>query len=321
VNERLIETAGLTQSILEDGSGPLVIFCHGFPELGFSWRRQLPVIANAGFHAVAPDMRGYGKSEKPKETEAYSILELVGDMVDLVQALGKTEAVIVGHDWGAPVAWHAALLRPDIFRAVAGFSVPFAARRAGRPPIETWKALSKAKGLGDFYMVRFQDPAVAAELDADVEGALRRMIWAYDGSTPDAERSTGFLPEGVGFSDAMPKPKRLPPWLDESELAHYVHTFEHSGFSGPLSWYRNIDRNFALTAFARDRRVEVPALFVVGEKDPVRLYTAKAAAELSHWAPKLTANEVIRGAGHWLQQERPQEINALLLSFLRGLPA
>jgi pimeloyl-ACP methyl ester carboxylesterase len=320
VHERLVETDGLAQSILEVGSGPLVIFCHGFPELGFSWRRQLPVVAKAGFHAVAPDMRGYGKTEKPKALEAYSILELVGDMVALVRALGETQAVIVGHDWGAPVAWHAALLRPDIFRAVASLSVPFAHRSAGRPPIETWRALSEAKSLGDFYMVRFQDPAVAVELDADVEGALRRMLWAYDGSTPDAERSTGFLPKGKAFLDAMPRPDRLPPWLEQAEFAHYVHAFESSGFFGPLAWYRNIDRNFALTAFAREMRIEVPALFVVGEKDPVRLYTAKAASELERWVPKLAKEScVIESAGHWLQQERPNEINELLIAFLNNL--
>jgi pimeloyl-ACP methyl ester carboxylesterase len=320
VQERLVETDGLAQSILEVGSGPLVIFCHGFPELGFSWRRQLPVVAKAGFHAVAPDMRGYGKTEKPKALEAYSILELVGDMVALVRALGETQAVIVGHDWGAPVAWHAALLRPDIFRAVAGLSVPFAHRSAGRPPIETWRALSEAKSLGDFYMVRFQDPAVAVELDADVEGALRRMIWAYDGSTPDAERSTGFLPKGTAFLDAMPRPDRLPPWLDQAEFAHYVHSFRSSGFFGPLAWYRNIDRIFALTAFAREMKIEVPALFVVGEKDPVRLYTARAAAELERWVPKLAKEScVIESAGHWLQQERPNEINELLIAFLKNL--
>lgn len=319
MNERLVETEGLTQNILEAGSGPLVIFCHGFPELGFSWRRQLPAIARAGFRAVAPDMRGYGKTARPEDPEAHTILDLVGDMVDLVRALGETQAVIVGHDWGAPVAWHAALLRPDVFRAVAGLSVPFAARRAGRPPIETWKALSKARNLGDFYMVRFQDPAVAAELDADVEGALRRMIWAYDGSTPDAERSTGFIPSGVAFSEAMKRPDLMPGWLKADELAHYVNAFESSGFSGPLAWYRAIDRNFALTAFARDLPIEVPAFFAVGEKDPVRIYTAKAAAELEQWAPKLKINKVIDGAGHWLQQERPDEVNRLLTEFLQSL--
>ncbi len=319
MRERLIETDGLTQNVLEAGEGPLVILCHGFPELSYSWRRQLPALAEAGHHAVAPAMRGYGKTGKPEDPNAYSILELVGDMVDLVRGLGETKAVIVGHDWGAPVAWHSALLRPDIFRAVAGLSVPFAARRAGRPPVETWKALSNAKGWGDFYMVRFQDPAVAAELDADVEDSLRKIFYAYDGATPDAERSTGFLPNGVRFSDAMPGPAKLPPWLDATEFARYAEAYRASGFSGPLAWYRNVDRNFAETAFARDKQIEVPALFIVGEKDPVRLYTAKAAAELERWVPKLQESYVIASAGHWLQQERPDEVNARLIRFLNNL--
>jgi pimeloyl-ACP methyl ester carboxylesterase len=318
MDQRKIKTRRLTQQVLEAGSGPLVILCHGFPELSWSWRRQLPALADAGFRAVAPDMRGYGGTDRPEAVEAYSILDLVGDMVDLVAALGETSAVIVGHDWGAPVAWTAAQLRPDVFRGVVGLSVPFQARRPDRPPLETWRAVAEAKGLGEFYMVHFQTPGVEAAFEADVDRALRRGFWAYDGSTPDALRSTGFHPKGVGFLESVSEPQGLPPWLSEAELSIYVTAFEASGFTGPLNWYRNIDRNWALTAFAQDRKVEVPALYVVGDRDPVRNYTAGGAAELARWVPKLAGSVLLEGAGHWIQQERPDEINRLLVGFLTG---
>ncbi|HWE47888.1 MAG TPA: alpha/beta hydrolase [Caulobacteraceae bacterium] len=319
MRQHLIKTDGLTQQVLEAGEGPLVIFCHGFPELSWSWRRQLPAVAQAGYRAVAPDMRGYGGTDKPTDVAAYGILNIVGDMVDLVRALGETQAVIVGHDWGAPIAWHAALLRPDIFRAVAGLSVPFQARRPGRTPVATWRAVSQAKGLGEFYMVAFQEPGIEAGFEKDVERSLRRGFWAYDGATPDALRSTGFHPAGVSFVDSISEPTGLPAWLSEAELATYVAAFEVSGFGGPLNWYRNLDRNWSDLAFAQDKKIEVPALYVVGDKDPVRNYTAAGAAELSQWAPKLTESVVIERAGHWIQQERPDEINRRLIAFLNAL--
>ena len=319
MQNRQIETDGLSQHVLEAGEGPLVILCHGFPELSWSWRRQLPAIANAGYRAVAPDMRGYGGTRGPAEVESYTILNLVGDMVDLVRALGERQAVIVGHDWGAPVAWHAALLRPDIFRAVVGLSVPFQGRKTSGEPVARLKALTAAKGLGEFYMVRFQEPGIEAEFEADVERALVRVFWGYDGATPDALRSTGFYPRASSFLDSVSDQAARPPWLSEEELAVYVAAFSRSGFSGPLNWYRNLDRNWRLTGFAQALRIEVPALFVVGEKDPVRNYTAAAAAELPDWAPKLQDSVVVPGAGHWIQQERPDEINRRLIDFLGGL--
>ena len=173
---RLVKTDGLTQQVLEAGSGPLVLLIHGFPELGISWRAQVEALADAGYRAVAPDMRGYGGTDKPEDTGAYSILNLVGDMVDLVRALGETQCVVVGHDWGAPVAWHCALMRPDMFRAVAGLSVPFQPRRPGGPPIPAMKAITKRAGLGDLYIVRFQAGDAHQQADADPATALRKMF-------------------------------------------------------------------------------------------------------------------------------------------------
>ena len=318
MQSRTVQTATIAQHVWEAGSGPLVIFCHGFPELGWSWRHQVEALAKAGFRAVAPDMRGYGGTDAPDGVEAYTIFNLVGDMVALVQALGETRAVVVGHDWGAPVAWHCALLRPDLFRAVACLSVPFNPRRAGRPPVATFRTLARAQGR-DFYMLRFQEPGIEAELEADVDKALRTAFWAYDGATPDAKRSTGFLEPGVGFLQAMGEPEALPPWLDEEDLAVYVRAFADKGFAGPVNWYRNLDRNWTLGAFVQDKTIDVPALFMVGEKDPVRGYSGQGEAELEKWVPKLTKAVVMKGAGHWLQQERPEPVSRELIAFLRGL--
>ena len=156
MQSRLIKTDGLNQQVLEAGEGPLVLLIHGFPELGISWRAQVQALAEAGFHAVAPDMRGYGGTDKPADQEDHTILHLVGDMVDLVRALGEEQAVVVGHDWGSAVAWHCALMRPDVFRAVAGLSVPFQPRRPKGPPTAAMAAISKRAGLGDLYIIRFQ---------------------------------------------------------------------------------------------------------------------------------------------------------------------
>lgn len=314
LSSRQIKTDGLTQQLLEAGSGPLVLLIHGFPELGVSWRAQVQALADAGYHAVAPDMRGYGGTDKPDETGAYSILNLVGDMVDLVRALGETECVVVGHDWGAPVAWHCALMRPDMFRAVAGLSVPFQPRRPGGPPTPAMAAITKRAGLGDLYISRFQAPDAHAEFDADPEAALRKAFHAYDGASE--KQSTGFIPDGVSFLETIADDATLPPWLSEPHFAEYVAAFSAGGFNGPINWYRNLDRNWALTAFLQDARIAQPSLFIVGERDPVRHYAGAHEATLKDRLTDLRGQHVLPGAGHWLQQERPDDVNRLLLGFL-----
>jgi pimeloyl-ACP methyl ester carboxylesterase len=313
---RLIRTDGLTQRILEAGSGPLVLLIHGFPELGLSWRAQVEALAAAGFRAVAPDMRGYGGTDKPADRDAYAILRLVGDMVDLVRALGETTCVVVGHDWGAPVAWHCALTRPDLFRAVAGLSVPFQPRRPKGPPTAAMAALSKRAGLGDLYINRFQAADAHAALDADPATALRKMFYAYDGATPGERQATGFLAEGVGLLDSIADDATLPPWLTPEHFGEYVEAFARSGFRAPLDWYRCLDLNWSLTAHLQEARIRVPGLFVVGERDPVRHYSGAHEGALADWIPDLRGLHVIEGAGHWIQQERPETINTRLLDFL-----
>ena len=309
---RRIATDGLTQSVLEAGEGPLVLLIHGFPELGISWRAQVQALAEAGWHAVAPDMRGYGGTDKPEGVDRHTILHLVGDMVDLVRALGHETCVVVGHDWGAPVAWHCALMRPDMFRAVAGLSVPF-------PPIPAMKAITKRSGLGDLYIVRFQDADAHVPLDADPQTALRKMFWAYDGATAAGDRHTGFLQPGVSMIDSIADHAVLPPWMSAEHFAEYVAGFTAGGFAGPLNWYRALDLNWSLTAWLQDRRITVPSLFIVGQNDPVRHYAGPAEAGLKDWLTDLRGQHEVEGAGHWIQQERPDVVNRLLLDFLGDL--
>ncbi len=316
---RIIRTDGLNQQIVEAGEGPLVLLIHGFPELGVSWRAQVQALAAAGYHAVAPDMRGYGGTDRPERREDYSILKLVGDMVDLVRALGEKTCVVVGHDWGAPVAWHCALLRPDIFRAVAGLSVPFQPRIPKGAPTPMMAALAKRAGLGDLYISRFQPDDAHADFDADPATALRKMFWSYDGATPDEGLSTGFLAPGVSLLESIDDDATLPPWLSEAHFAEYVAAFSSGGFRGPIDWYRCIDLNWSLTAFMQGKTIDQPSLFLVGERDPVRCYAGQHETGLSKWLTDLRGQTVLPGAGHWLQQERPEEISAALLAFLKGL--
>lgn len=316
---RIVQTDGLAQSVLEAGAGPLVLLIHGFPELAISWRPQIAAVSAAGYRVVAPDMRGYGQTGGPQRTEDYSILHLVGDMVDLVRALGETECIVVGHDWGAAVAWHCALMRPDLFRAVAGLSVPFQPRRPKGKPVATMRAMTERAGLGDLYITTFQHPGAHGEFEMRTEEALRKCFWSFDGATAPEDRSTGYLPIGVPLIDAIADRAVVPPWMSADHFAEYVAAFEQSGFKRAFDWYRNLDRNWELTAFLQDARIRQPSLFIVGEHDPVRRYAGRHEATLPDWLTDLRGLEVIAGAGHWIQQERPEEVNGALLRFLQGL--
>ena len=314
---RDIACNGIRLHVAEQGEGPLVLLCHGWPELWFSWRHQLPALAAAGFRAVAPDMRGFGRSDAPADVQAYSIMHLVGDMVGLVQELGESKAVIVGHDWGAPVAWHAALFRPDLFRAVAAMSVPYWPRGPA-PPL----AMVRAAGLHRFYWIYFQEPGVAeAEFERDVAETMRRIL-ATPGAAiaPRTPDEILVLPEQGGFLGIMKPVEKLPDWLAEDELAVMIGEYRRTGFRGGLNYYRNIDRNWELTAPWQGARVTVPALFIAGTRDPViSFFGGRGLKQLAQNVPGLKQKLLIEGARHWIQQERPAEVNAALIEFLRGL--
>ena len=296
VSERRIELDGIELYVVEQGEGPLVVLCHGFPELGFSWRRQIHALARAGYHVVAPDMRGFGQSSAPPEVEAYDVVSLCGDMTRLLDALREESAVFVGHDWGASLVWSLAALEPARVRAVAGLSVPFVPRAPAAPiPI-------MRRHLGeDFYIVWFQEPGVA---DAALASDVRRTLSTSRQWTEAWAAEAGSVPT-------------LAPWMSEDELAVYVREFERTGFTGGLNWYRNIDRNWQLTEAVADRRVEQPAFFLTGSLDPVRKFMPAEA--MDGWVTDLRASIVVEGAGHWVQQQEPDVVNAALLGFLDGL--
>jgi pimeloyl-ACP methyl ester carboxylesterase len=322
IRHRQVTVGEISMHVAEAGEGPLVLLCHGFPECWYSWRHQLTALAAAGYHAVAPDMRGYGRTSAPEPIDAYTVMHLVGDMTGLVAALGEKRAVIVGHDWGSIVAWNAALLRPDIFRAVAGMSVPFLPRLPIRP-LAMMKAMA---GERFFYILYFQEPGKAeAELDPRAREMMRGMLYTASGSIDLAKlRKAGELPKSAKFLDAMTQPEKLPDWLREEDLEVYVAEFERTGFRGGLNWYRNFDRNWELLAPFADRRITVPALFVGGLRDavvtgPELAGEGPAVKMLGSFCDDLRAKVLIEGAGHWNQQEAPEQTNAALLEFLAGL--
>jgi pimeloyl-ACP methyl ester carboxylesterase len=319
ITHRAIETNGIRLHLAEAGSGPLVLLCHGFPESWYSWRHQLPALAEAGFRAVAPDMRGYGQSDKPEAIDQYTLLHLIGDMVGLVDALGEETAVIAGHDWGAPVAWQAARLRPDRFRAVIGLSVPF----VPRGPVRPTTAMPQTEDAV-WYQLYFQEPGTAeAELERDISLTMRKVLGAVSGDQPSAPagRWAGMVPRNGGFLTHMADPAILPAWLGAEDVDFYASEFRRAGFRGGLNWYRNIDRNWELLAPFTGVTVSVPALYVAGDRDPVVRFPGmdRLLPNLANFAPRLRGPVMLPGCGHWTQQERPAEVNAAMIEFLRGL--
>jgi pimeloyl-ACP methyl ester carboxylesterase len=296
-SHRVTGDGGVALHVVEAGpaDGPPVVLLHGFPELGFSWRHQIPALAAAGHRVLVPDLRGFGRSEAPEPVEAYAIDVLARDVLAILDHAGADRGVLVGHDWGADLAWKTAWLHPERVSAVAGLSVPF----IPRPPVAPLPLMRQ--GLGeDFYIVWFQERGVAeAALERDVRRTiLAREVW------------TARWAEGEGTD---PRPD----WLGEDELAVYVEAFERTGFRGGLSYYRNIDRNWERTAHVADRRIEQPALFLTGERDPVRRFMPAEA--MQGWVTDLRASVVVPAAGHWVTQEAPEAVDEALLDWLGGL--
>jgi pimeloyl-ACP methyl ester carboxylesterase len=316
IRHRTVETNGIRMHLAEQGEGPLVVLCHGFPESWYSWRHQLPALAAAGFRAVAPDMRGYGRTDRPEAIDQYTLLHLVGDIVGLIDALGAEQAIIGGHDWGAPVAWTAAQLRPDRFRAVIGLSVPFRPRGSARPT-----AVMPRTGDAIFYQLYFQAPGVAdAEFERDPRLTLHSLLYWGSGDAPRGERRLGMVPKGGGFLGGRPAPI-LPSWLTEADLDFYAAEFARTGFRGGLNWYRNIDRNWELTAPFAGKTVDAPALYIAGDRDLVVTFPGmdQLLPNLTKFVPNLRQTIMLPGCGHWTQQERPAEVNAAMIDFLKRL--
>ncbi len=311
ITERRVATNSIELNIAEQGEGPLVLLLHGFPESWYSWRHQFAPLANAGFHVVAPHMRGYGKSDRPHEIEAYTQVEVMADIAGLVPTLGYETAVVIGHDWGAPTAWGCALHYPDLFTAVGALSVPFSPR-AENPPMATLRELFKGQF---FYQLYFQEPGVAeAEFEADLRLALKKFLYMASG---DADSTTTLLMRGPDddLLSGLEVPEVLPGWLTEADLDFYTAEFTAAGMRGPLNYYRNHDLTWELTAGA-PTRIAQPAMFAAGDKDGVIVMAAEALKNMPDNVPDLRINELIPGIGHWTQQEAPDEVNKLLLRFL-----
>jgi pimeloyl-ACP methyl ester carboxylesterase len=333
--QRIIEANGIRINIVEKGSGPLVLLVHGFPETSYSWRHQIEALSAAGFRAVAPDMRGYGKTDAPDAIDQYTIFHTVGDLVGILDALQEPTAVIVGHDWGSTIAWQSALMRPDRFRGVVGLSPPFRPRGKARPT----SVMPRAENA-QFYQLYFQEPGLAeAEFEKDPRRTMRSMLYGASGDaagaaaaaraaaaaagTPLPPPSLGMVQKGGGFLQGPPPPEKLPAWITDHDLDIYGAEFKRTGFRGGLNYYRNLDRNWELQASLAGAKVTIPALYVAGDRDFVVAFpgTDQLLANLKNFVPNLRGIQMLPGCGHWTQQERPKEVNTAIIDFLKSLPA
>ena len=310
IHQSRLATNGIELNVAQQGEGSLVLLLHGFPESWYSWRHQFAPLAQAGYHVAAPDMRGYGKSDRPQEISAYNQVEVMRDVIGLIPALGHDTAVVIGHDWGAPTAWGCALHYPEQVTAVGALSVPFMPRSPAAP-----MAVMREVFKGQFfYQLYFQEPGVAeAEFERDIRTALRKFLVLGAGET-DLVGRPAQSPDGDLLS-ALPDPKVLPAWLTEADLDFYTAEFERSGMRGPLNYYRNHDLTWQLTAGA-PQQIRQSAMFVAGAKDGVIAMAGDALQKLPERVPNLRINELIPGIGHWTQQEAPAAVNNALLRFL-----
>lgn len=314
IKHRHVDVNGIRMHILEAGAGPLVLLLHGFPETSHSWRHQLTALAEAGYHAVAPDQRGYPRTDQPPSVDDYTIHHIVGDAVALIGALGAADAMVVGHDWGSPVAWGLAQCRPDLVRGVASLSVPF----QPRSPVEPLGGVRAVYG-DNFYQIYFQEPGVAErELEGETATMFRKMFYWYSGDAPEIQN---LICDENGMTGSLAVPRELPEWLSEEDIAAYADAYSEKGFTGGLNWYRNITRNWALTAPWDGARITKPAMFFGGDRDPVvhwyDVATLKEAMAVA--VTNLTSYTLIEGAGHWIQQERPAATNAALIAFAKSV--
>jgi pimeloyl-ACP methyl ester carboxylesterase len=309
-----IATNGVHLRCVVEGEGPLAILVHGWPESWYSWRHQIGPLRDAGYRVVVPDVRGYGGSDKPQPVEAYDMASLIGDVLGLIDHFGEKQAVLVGHDWGAPIVWNTTALHPDRVRAVAALSVPYSPR--GKiSSIELWRKIYAGRF---FYQLYFQEPGVAeAEFEADVRTALRKLYFAGSGNYERGMFRADKASQ-ARMLDALPDPEVFPAWLGAADLDYFVGEFERSGFRGPLNRYRNQQRDWEQLTALTGARITRPTCFIAGSRDGVLRFVPDVdlVENMKRWVDDLRICELIEGAGHWIQQERPQRVNELLLEFL-----
>lgn len=317
MKQSVLDVGEIRMRVVEQGSGPAVVMCHGFPGLSYSWRHQLPVLAEAGFRAVAVDMRGYGGSDRPADPVDYARASTVADMVGLLDALELDDAVFVGHDFGAGLVWDLPQWAPGRVRALIQLSVP----RAKTSPVRPSLAFAEVAKKHFFHLHYFQEPGVAeAELDADPASFLRRVFWALSGGYHYTD-IFAHPSEGNGYLDVLPQAPDLPwPWLSADEFDHYVGEFSRTGFTGGLNWYRANDHLWAEKQERPDEPITLPVCFITGDRDPVLQIVGPTSMDAMRASvPGLAGTHVIPGAGHFVQMEAAAEVNRIMLDFLRSL--
>jgi pimeloyl-ACP methyl ester carboxylesterase len=315
ISHRTVDVNGVRVHLAEAGAGPVVLLLHGFLNYSYSWRHQLEHLAAAGFRAVAPDMRGYGDTDRPVDIEAYTSLHLVGDVIAILDALDSPEAVIAGHDWGAMIAWQTALLRPDRVRGVVGLTVPY----VPRGDASLLDAMVARFGE-NYYMNYFQEPGPAdSELATDVAETFRRVLFSGGGEAQALWDPR--VQSGQGWLQSFPDPGRIPAWMTQEAFDAYTRTFERSAFSGALNWYRCIDLSWKLMAPWAGAKVHRPALFIYGTHDSFVNYAKHLIDDLPNVVPDLRGIIALPGCGHWVQQERPDEVSKALVDFVTELAA
>ncbi|MES2126356.1 MAG: alpha/beta hydrolase [Pseudomonadota bacterium] len=312
---KFAEVNGIRMHYVEAGKGPLVILLHGFPLFWYSWRKQIAPLAAAGYRVVVPDQRGYGQTSRPSAVQAYDLSQLVGDVVGLIAALGEKSAVLAGWDWGSGVAQYTALMRPDLVRGLAMITGPFMPRSPATPTM-MWKLGFKDKV---FYQQYFQEPGKAERDFGDVRKTMASALYSLSANAPSAEKWRAVMLPTETMANTLTLPRQLPPWLSSTALDYYVAEFSRSGFTGPLNWYRNLDRDWEITSFLAGARVACPLLYIGGAEDEGNRWSKGAYDAMEQTVPKLKGKHMIANAGHMAPEEKPEQFNALLLDFLRQL--
>ncbi|WP_067713053.1 alpha/beta fold hydrolase [Nocardia yamanashiensis] len=317
LTHRFLDANGIRLHVAEQGQGYPVIFCHGFPHTWYVWHHQMAEVAAAGYRAIAPDLRGYGRTEAPGEVEAYTNEAVIGDLLALLDDIGAPKAVFVGLDFGAQLVWELSLRAPERVDGVVVLNNPFAPRPP-RAPSEFW---TKAAQRHFLHLSYFQEPGVAdPELAADTRGFLARVYYSLSGEYHYLD--TWKNPPGLGYLDVLPQAPELPwPWLSQDEFDTLAQDFERTGFTGGLNWYRNLDRNWELTAAYADAKVEVPTFFLYGENDPdMEGFSGRdPLATLRANVADLRSVVEVPGAGHLVQLEKPEVVGKFVTTALREL--
>lgn len=314
---KFVQVNGIRMHYVEAGQGPLVLLLHGFPLLWYSWRKQIPALAAAGYRVVVPDQRGYGQTEAPEAVRAYNVTELVGDITALVAALGETQAAVVGWDWGSGIAQYCSLMRPDIFRATILVSNPYMPRLPVHPA-QIWKKLGNGRV---FYQEYFQTPGLAErEMAQDAKAFMSSALYMLSAdAAPGDEWAFTFAPD-ASMLDSLKQPKKLPAWLTQADLDYYAGEYSRSGFVGPLNWYRNLEFDWEITSYLAGAKLVQPSLFIAGDEDPGIKWGKAAYEQLETNMPNLRGKALIPHAAHMAPEEQPEKFNAVLVAFLNGLP-